>query len=168
MNNLENGTDLIVFSSNSFGSCEVRTSELMVQFAHKKRVYFIESPIIGVANEATYFLRKDDHRVTVIQPHIPGNTSVFEQKEALLELVKELIHEENMIHYTIWTDTPTSMYVVKRLSSEINIYDCIKNYSETHTELEKELFQYADVVLTSGYSNHYHDALIANEERKQA
>lgn len=150
MTNLENGADLIVFSSHHFGSSEVRTSKLMVTFAKRKRVYFFESPIIGVASSPTYFLSKNDHEVTIIQPYLPANLSVFEQKEALLNLIKELIADENILHYTLWTDTPKSMPFIRKLNSEINIYDCLKNYSLTHAELEQELFQYADLTLTTG------------------
>jgi hypothetical protein len=150
MTNLENGNDLIVFSSHAFGSSEVRTSKLMAQFVKRKRVYFFESPIIGVAKEATYFLRKNEHEVTVIQPYLPEDISVFEHKQALLNILKELIQDENICHYTIWTDTPKSMPFIRNLNSEIIIYDCLKNYSETNSDLEEELFQYADLTLTTG------------------
>ena len=155
MTNLENGTDLIVFSSNNFGSDEVRTSTLMASFALRKRVYFIESPIIRVAKKATYFLKKNEHEVTVIQPYLPGETSLFEQKQAMQDILKELIRDENIIHYTIWTDTPKSMPYIRNLNSEIIVYDCIKNYSISRPELEQELFQYADVVLTSGLTSQF-------------
>ena len=150
MTNLDNGTDLIVFSSHKFDSNEVRTPTLMAQFAARKRVYFIETPIIGVSNNSTYFLRKNDHEVTIIQPYLPSEISVFERQEAALNLVKELIADEHLSHYTIWTDTPKSMPFIRHLNPEIIIYDCLKDYSKTNAELEHELFQYADVVLTSG------------------
>lgn len=153
MKNLENGTDLIVFSSENFGSTEVRTSLLMANFALRKRVFFIQSPIIGVVKEATYHLKQNEQQVTIIQPYLPGETSVFEQKEAMLNLLKELIRDENILHYTIWTDTPKSMPFIRNLNSEIIVYDCIKNYSLTRPELEQELFQYADVVLTSAMTS---------------
>ena len=150
MTNLENGTDLIVFSSHKFDSNEVRTPTLMAQFATRKRVYFIEAPIIGVSSTPTYFLKKNDHEVTIIQPYLPSETSVFEQHEASLNLVKELIADEHLSHYTLWTDTPKAMPFIRHLNPEIIVYDCLKDYSKSHSELEHELFQYADVVLTSG------------------
>lgn len=150
MMNFTSGTDLIVFSSDKFGSDELRTSVLMKEFAQKKRVYFIEAPIMNVAREATYFIKKEDHEVYIIQPYLPAETSVFEQKSAMLELLKELVTEENISHYTMWTDTPKAMHFIRHLNAEIIIYDCQKDYAGTHPELEKELFEYADVVLTSG------------------
>jgi UDP-galactopyranose mutase len=150
MTNLENGTDLIVFSSHKFDSNEVRTPTLMGQFANRKRVYFIESPIMGVSSTPTYFLKKNDHEVTIIQPYLPSEISVFEQHEASLNLVKELIADEQLSHYTLWTDTPKAMPFIRHLNPEIIVYDCLRDYSKSNPELEHELFQYADVVLTSG------------------
>lgn len=150
MINFTNGTDLIVFSSDKFGSESVRTSALMLEFALKKRVYFIEAPIMNVSKEPTYFIKKSDHEVCIIQPYLPAETSVFEQKKAILELLKEFLVEENISHYSMWTDSPKCMHFIRHMNPEIIIYDCLNNYSETHPELEKELFDYADVVLTSG------------------
>ncbi len=153
MKKLESVSDVIVFSSHSYGSDEVRTTHLMNQFVANKRVFFFESPIIGVSSVPTYFLRKGDHEVTVIQPYLPGETSVFEQKEALLNILKEFIHDENITHYAIWTDTPKTMPFVRKLSADVIVYDCLSCYLQKMPELEKELFEYADVVLTSGMKN---------------
>lgn len=150
MLNFTSGTDLIVFSSDKFGSEDLRTTLLMKEFAARKRVYFIEAPILNVAREATYFMQKEDHEVCLIQPYLPAETSVFEQKKAMLDLLKEFLNEEHISHYTMWTDTPKAMHFIRHLNPEIIIYDCVKDYSVSHPEIEKELFQYADVVLTSG------------------
>lgn len=152
MMNSECRSDLIVFSFDKFGSDSIRTTKQMNRFALNRRVYFIEAPIIGIAQSPTYFLRKSEHQVIVIQPYLPAETSVFEQKTMMLDLLKELVADENISHYTIWTDTPKAMPFIRNLSAEIIVYDCLKNYSLSHTELEQELFQYADVVLTSGLS----------------
>lgn len=150
--NFTNGTGLIVFSSDKFGSENLRTSSLMTEFALKKRVYFIEAPIMNVSKEATYFIKKNDHEVCIIQPYLPADTSIFEQKKAVLDLLKEFLVEENISHYTMWTDTPKAMHFIRHLNPGIIIYDCLKDFSKTNPELEKELFEYADVVLTSGMS----------------
>lgn len=153
MPHFESATDLVIISSHHYGSDEVRTSKLMNEFALKRRVFFIESPIIGVSEHPTYFLKKHENEVTVIQPYLPGETSIFDRKVMELSLIKELISDEHISHYTIWTDTPQSMALIRKLSPEIIIYDCQKDYSATHADTEKELFLYADVVLTSGLAS---------------
>lgn len=165
MNNIETGTDLIVISSDAYGSEEVRTSSVMQSFAENKRVFFFATPIIGAIKNPTYFLKNEANGIAHIQPYLPKEVSVFEQKEALLNLLKELISEENISHYTIWTDTPKAMPLIRSLSAEIIIYDCIKDYSASHTELEKELFLYADVVLTSGMTKRAPHAPVVKEKK---
>lgn len=163
MKNLENKSDLIVFSSNHFGSSEVRTSKLMSRFALRKRVYFIEAPIVGVTMESSYILKTSFHQVTIIQPYLPENTSVFEQKLALLNLVKNLINVESISHYMLWTDTPKGMAYIRKLNADSVIYDCLKTYSDICPELQEEMLQYADVVLTSGFLNQDYEALTSSE-----
>jgi hypothetical protein len=165
MNNVETGTDLIVISSNAYASDEVRTTRVMATFAEKKRVYFFEAPIVGVTDSNTYFIKKEENGIIIIQPYLAGNNSVFERKDALLSLIKEFIHDEHISHYTIWTDTPKAMPFIRSLNAEIIIYDCLKDYSASHVDLEKELFQYADVVLTSGMTKRANHAPEVKEKR---
>lgn len=158
MMDLNNKTDLIVFSFNHFGCTSGRTSEVVADFAEHRRVYFIEPAIIGTSKTPTYHLKKTDKDVTVIQPYLPDDISVFKQKEVMIDLLKELIDDENISSYTIWTDTPKPMPFIRNLNAEIIIYDCLRDYSITHASLEKELFEYADLVLTSGMSQAANEA----------
>ncbi len=156
MTTFENDSDLIVFSSHSFGSKDVRTSLLMSEFALHKRVFFFEEPVVGMVKIPTYFINQDINQVYVIRPYLPDGISIYDQKEALLELMKEFITDEDIAHYTIWTDTPKRMSLIRKLNSEVIIYDCLKDYSSSNPELEQEVFQYADLVLTSGLSTYNH------------
>jgi hypothetical protein len=149
MNNLVTGTDLIIISSHPYGSEEVRTTSVMNDLAEKKRVYFFEAPVIGVTPSATYFIQKESNGVILVKPYLPKDISVFEHKAMLLNLLKELIHDEHLTHYTLWTDTPKAMPFIRNLSAEIIVYDCLNDYSYSNNELEKELLLYADVVLTN-------------------
>lgn len=158
MMNLECRSDLIVFSLNHFGSDLVRTTKHMSKLAQHRRVYFVESPIIGVSKTPTYFLKKNEHEVIVIQPYLPEQMSVFERKDALIGILKEMIADENISGYTVWTDTPKAMPFIRTLNPEIIVYDCVRDYCQSHPELEKELYQYADVVLTSALSTKNQDA----------
>ena len=150
MLNLQCRSDLIVFSHNHFGSEDSRTTRLMNKFASQRRVFFIESPIIGKTKEPTYYITREENEVMIVKPYLPAEMSVFERKSAIQALIKELIADENISHYTIWTDTPKAMPFVRHLSAEIIVYDCVKSYILTHPELEQELYQHADIVLTSG------------------
>jgi len=166
MPHLESATDLVILSSHSYGSSEVRTSILMEEFANKRRVYFVAEPITGATLTSTY-LKSIDNEVTIIQPYLPSDISIFESKKFHLQIIRDFVADENIANYTIWTDTPQAMPFIRKLSPEIIIYDCQKDYSSTHRELEKELFLYADVVLTSALKSEpsQFDITIANTLR---
>lgn len=146
----ENKTDLIVFSLTHFQSTSARTSRIMKRFATHRRVIFFETPIAGVSKTPTYFIQKNDQGVTLVQPYLPANLSVFEQKDALTQILNEVIEDEHISNYTVWTDTPKSMPLIRPLHPEFIVYDCLVDHSKTNPELEEELFRRADVVMTSG------------------
>ncbi len=152
MKHLAQNTDLIVFSLERWGSSFSRTSQIMSRFASHRKVYFIETPVLGVSKNPLYLLRETRDDVMVIEPYLPEETSVFEQKQALIEIVNKLIDDENIKNFTIWTDTPKSIPFFRHLEPKALIYDCLQDYSVTNPELEKELFNRADLVFTSGLS----------------
>jgi hypothetical protein len=150
--NIECTTDLVVFSLTPYHSENCRTSKVVRDLSSKRRVYFIESPISGVSTFPTYFLQKNDEGVTVVKPYLPGDTSVFEQKAMLLQIINSLIEDENISHYSVWSDTPKAVPFIRELKAEFVVYDCLHDYSQTHHELEREMLNRSDVVLTSGLS----------------
>jgi hypothetical protein len=149
MMNLGTGTDLIAFSSEAFGSDSLRTTSLMKDFVHDRRVYFIERPVLTSAAGSSYYIEVSEHKISIVRPYLCEETSVFDQKKAVLELLKDLIVDEHISHYSMWTDTPTAMHFIRNLSPEIIVYDCLRDYGLSHGELEKELLQYADFVHTA-------------------
>ena len=143
-------SDLIVFSLERWGSSFSRTSQIMSRFARHRNVFFIETPVVGVSKSPMYILRETRDDVMVIEPYLPAEISVFDQKDALIEIVNKLIDDENIKNYSIWTDTPKAVPFFRHLEPKALVYDCMEDYSVTHPELEKEIFNRADVVLTSG------------------
>lgn len=148
MLNLIHGTDLIVISSKPFGSEELRTSKLMTEMALGKRVYFFAQPIVGMTKKANLYFTKEPNKVTVVQPYLPEDVSVFERQDALVKLMKEFIREQHIAHLTIWTDTPQGMPYIRRLNPDVAIYD--KGHDVMRPSfLEQELLGRADLVLNA-------------------
>ena len=145
-------SDLLAFSQERWNSSFGRTSQIMSRFARYRRVFYIESPIVGVAKTPVYLLRETRDDVVVVEIHLPDDLSVFEQKEAMIKVIRDFMKDESISDYTIWTDTPKSLPLIRSLSPYAMIYDCVKDYSQTHTELEREILDMADLVLTSCHS----------------
>jgi hypothetical protein len=154
MINLGNGNDLITFSSEPFDSSSVRTTIVMRQMAYARRVFFIERPVFSSSGGSTYYIVEVNSNLFVVRPYLDAETSVFEQKQTLQALIKDLLLDEHISHYSLWTDTPTAMPYMRDLSPEVIVYDNVKDHSQTHPQLEKELLQYADEVLTHGCEVH--------------
>jgi glycosyltransferase involved in cell wall biosynthesis len=143
-------SDLIVFSLNHWNSSFERTEQIMSRYACYRRVYFIEIPIIGISAEPKYLIRETRDDVRVVEPYLPENFSVFEQKAALVEIIRDLIRDEKIVEYSVWTDTPKAMPLIRNLEPKALMYDCLDDYSLTNPQLEKEIFKVADVVFASG------------------
>ncbi len=140
--------DLIMFSSKPFGSHQLRTSEMAKHFSQKRRVYFFAAPVIGLINYPTYHLLDEASSLVIVQPHLPSELSVFEKRDALIGLLRELVHDEHLSHYSFWTDTAKAMPFIRHLCAEQIIYDQNPLDVRANPELTKELEQYADVVLS--------------------
>lgn len=150
MMNLGNGTDLIAFSSESFGHEALRTTKLLRDAAFERRVYFFEAPVLSTSGTTTYYIEEDASGVKIIRPYLNIESSIFERKKALLEILKDVIYDEHISHYSMWTDTPVAMPFIRNLTPEVIVYDCLSDFSKSHSELERELLQYADSVQTEG------------------
>jgi glycosyltransferase involved in cell wall biosynthesis len=145
-------SDLIVFSMTRWDSTFTRTSQIMSAFSRYRKVYFFEAPIFGVSKAPIYLLRETRDDVLVVEPYLPEDMSVFDQKKALSDILIKLISDESIHDYTIWSDTPKVIPLIRDMVPKALIYDCIADYSIESPELEKEMFNRADVVLTSSHA----------------
>lgn len=142
-------TDLIVFSDVHFD--ESNYGQVLGQLCHERRIYFFHTPIYGVASCATYMIKKaDDDSLTIIQPYVPHDLSPYEQKNAFNKIIHQVMDEENIEEYTIWTNTSKVMPHLRTLTPDSLIYDSNFDYAFSNPELERELRRKADLVLTSG------------------
>jgi len=140
MNKVETSIDLLVFST------EI-DMDYIAPFAKVRRIFKINTPLFGDISTPTYFLRLSTDNIYFVRPHLPKESSVFEQKESMLKILKELISEQHLFQYAIWTDSPKAMPYIRSLNAETIIYDRVQNYSKSYPELEAELLEYADLVI---------------------
>lgn len=148
--------DLIVFSDVHFETSSY--GQVLGQLSHERKIYFFQTPIYGVASCSTYMIQKNETAVTVIQPYVPHDLSWFEQKNAFNKIIHQVIEDENILEYTIWTNTPKAMPHIRTLTPDLLIYDCSFEHEMIYPELEKELRRKADLVLTSGTFTLSHNA----------
>lgn len=84
---------------------------------------------------------------------LPREISVFEEKELMLNKVRNFISSAGLYDYSIWTDTPKAMKFIRHLNPESITYCQSMDDEENFPELTKELTEYADEI--SGYERHH-------------
>jgi hypothetical protein len=140
--------DLIVFSDIHYDASSY--GQVLGQLSHERKIYFFQTPIYGVASCATYIIQKNDTTVTVIQPYVPHDLNVFDQKNAFNKIIHQVMEDEQIVEYTIWTNTSKAMPHIRTLNPDLLIYDSSFDHETVNPELERELRRKADLVLTSG------------------
>lgn len=148
--------DLIVFSEEHFDTSSF--CQVLGQLSHERNIYFFQTPIYGVASCSSYIIQKTNTAVTIVQPYIPDDLSVFNQRNAFNKIIHEVMEDENIRDYNIWTNTARAMPHIRTLAPELLIYDCALDHEMTNPELEKEIRSKADLVLSSGTFTVSHNA----------
>lgn len=123
MLNLSSTTELILFSDD--------------------RTYVLQKPILtDFPEESVMCETRDDVVVTYF--YIPQETSVFERKELHLKMIKDLLGEEGVEEYTIWTNRARMVSLIRHLNASSIIYDRESDSGEVHVQHLEEIYQYTE------------------------
>lgn len=123
MRNLSTTTDLIVFSDD--------------------RTYVLQKPILTAFPEESVLLESRDD-VVVTYFYIPQETSVFERKEIHLKMIKDLLGEEDVEEYTLWTNRARMVSLIRHLNASSIIYDRESDSGDVHPQHLDEIYQYTE------------------------
>lgn len=146
-------TDLLVFSHVRWDFVFQRPQQLMSRFAKKRRVFFVEEPIIGTSTEASYRIHQNDQKIQVVLPCLPEGLNEIATQQELKKLIDHLLFQEEIDDFTSWYYSPTALSYTGHLKPKITIYDCMDESSTSEIVLlEEELLKRADLVFTSGQS----------------
>lgn len=137
---------LLVFSQD-----ELNHNLSIPTFKSDREIYFIAQAVEEEGDEVSYLKRETEDHVIVIEPHIPAEMSVFEKKEALENIVARFIADEKLEEYSIVSDTPKALPIIRNLHPKSLIYNCVRDYTTSNPKLEQEMITRADVVLNTGH-----------------
>jgi UDP-galactopyranose mutase len=157
--NQEERGPLICFSHLRWDFVYQRPQHLMERFAIQRQVFFFEEMIrTDHYAPCLEFHAYKGSEVKCIRPRIPHSFSESQTRDALEELVVELIHMSGGRTPTFWFYTPMMYDFTSAIDSELVVYDCMDELANflgapacLHA-LEVELIRRADVVFTGGYS----------------
>lgn len=146
--NLDFQKNLVVFSLQHFYQSPLTHSPVFNRLVRHRHVIYFQPPIFGVATEPSYLLQKNKKHITVVQPYLPEELSVFEQKDILNQLIQEVLQAEEVDSYSILTDTPKAMPFIRKLTPDVLVYDGREVNQLSNPELEQEISKRADFILT--------------------
>jgi glycosyltransferase involved in cell wall biosynthesis len=156
-NNHELPENLIVFSHLRWDFVYQRPQHLLTRLAADFNIVFVEEPVADT-NEKPFYSYKQREDVVIMTPHISGQLSAEDTKEALKGLFNEYMANKDQSNYAFWYYTPMALEFSRKFTPALVVYDCMDELSDfkfapAHLKsLEQELLKISDVVFTGGRS----------------
>lgn len=153
--------DVICFSHLRWSFVFQRPQHLLSRCAKKRRVFYVEEPVIG-AGPARLSLSLDRTGVHVVVMHLPPELDTVQRERAQAQLMLELCREQAIVSYVLWFYTPMALPMAVQLSPLARVYDCMDElaaFKGAPPELlarEAQLFSLVDLVFTGGQALYEH------------
>lgn len=150
---LKSSYAVICFSHLRWSFVFQRPQHLLSRCARERPVYFVEEPH-WVEGSSHLDVSLSEEGVRVVVPHVDKHSRAPEAEQA--KMIQELIAREELQDYVLWLYTPMALPLTEGLSPRAIVYDCMDQLSAFKgappglVQLERELFQTADVVFTGG------------------
>jgi UDP-galactopyranose mutase len=149
---------LICFSHLRWNFVFQRPQHLISRFARDHRVIFWEEPVLDARDEATLDVNTcPETGVILVTPQLPNRLTQSEQ-EATLRTLLEIYLAGQHGPMVRWYYTPMMLPFSRHIHAACTVYDCMDELANFKfapprlLELERELFDAADLVFTGGYS----------------
>lgn len=151
---------IIVFSHLRWNFVYQRPQHLLTGLSRAYRIAFIEEPVQGDSQRASWQFENPAEDVTICRPVTPSRTTGFHEQQLphLVQLVQELPGKLGIDEYVLWFYTPLALPAAAGLQPLATVYDCMDELSAflgAPPELlrrEEELLEKADLVFTGGPS----------------
>ncbi|HVG83636.1 MAG TPA: glycosyltransferase [Vicinamibacterales bacterium] len=148
--------DLLCLSHLRWNVVHQRPRELMTRFAARRRVYFLEEPVVGTGFPFLSVTRSDG--VRILTPQLPRGIEGDDAEMLIRQLLRAHLREHGVIKPIHWFCTPMMQPIVDALPAAAIAFDCTDELSVLAVappELvarEQALLARADVVFTGGHS----------------
>lgn len=151
-------SNILCFSHLRWDFVFQRPQHLLTRFARIFNIYYFEEPVFE--NISAPFLSKSlrEENLWILTPHLPEGYSPKEITDFQEDLLQQFLIKQNLTDYAFWYYTPMALEFSRKLMPAVTIYDCMDELSAFKfappalKQLEKELFEKADLVFTGGHS----------------
>lgn len=150
--------NLICFSHLRWDFVYQRPQHLMGRIAGETTVYYFEEPVFDHGIVPGLERHEKTDNVWVCVPRLPHGLNDHEINSAMREMLAGLISGFKTAGYLFWYYTPMALKFTYGFNPICTIYDCMDELSafkfapKEIKDLEKQMFDEADVVFTGGYS----------------
>jgi glycosyltransferase involved in cell wall biosynthesis len=135
-----------------------RPQHLLTRAAGKRRVFFVEEPVLD-STSAPFMEQTSPHsNVIVAVPHLPRVGNGAEMAEMQRLLLQSLLEKQAIRHYLLWYYTPMALPFSRHLTPSARVYDCmdqLAGFAGASPEifaLERELLAGCELLFTGGLS----------------
>lgn len=154
---MRTGVDLVCVSHLRWDFVFQRPQHLMTRAARDRRVYFVEEPLDD-ASGPRLETRRDASGVNVVVPHLPPGLTEAAAHAQTRALLERYLAAENVRDLVLWVYSPMPLPALRGLEPAAVVYDCMDELANFRgappalRDRERELFGWADLVFTGGYS----------------
>jgi UDP-galactopyranose mutase len=150
--------DLVCFCHIRWDFVYQRPQHLLSRFAKSYRVFYIEEP--QFINEDNSYLNISLIRehLCIVVPTLSNNLSKEDVINIQQSLLNQFFTDQKINNYFFWYYTPMALDISRNFKPKYIVYDCMDELSKfkfapaSIKDLEKELFNKADIVFTGGHN----------------
>ncbi|MCF0059656.1 glycosyltransferase family 1 protein [Dyadobacter sp. CY356] len=150
--------NLLCFSHLRWDFVYQRPQHLMTRFSEFSAVYYLEEPIFGSYDHAFMSFSERQPNLWVCVPHLPHGLDKAEINKELKYLLNIFFVNRDTKDFMFWYYTPMALEFSYKFVPGLTVYDCMDELSafkfapDELKDLERRLFNKADVVFTGGQS----------------
>jgi len=150
--------NLLCFSHLRWDFVYQRPQHLMTRFSEFSAVYYLEEPIYETIDNAFLTFSQRLPNLWVCVPHLPHGLNKVDTNKQLKSLLNIFFINRDTDDFVFWYYTPMALEFSYKFVPGLTIYDCMDELSafkfapEELKDLEKRLFNKADIVFTGGQS----------------
>lgn len=138
-------TDALILSDFKWNAENLYLHKLFAEMGHYRRTYFFCPLSVGKTDIPRLHI-EDHHGVQVVTPFVPEALSPKYHREALRDLIDELVFEEDIHHFTLWMNSSFALDFSRQLQPLRTIY--LKTDEPlVLRDLEDEVIQRSDLVV---------------------
>ncbi|MER9184296.1 glycosyltransferase family 1 protein [Mesorhizobium sp. M0767] len=149
---------LLCFSHLRWNFVFQRPQQILTLASKQQQLIYFEEPIFDERRHASMRVNDVSPTIKIVTPVIPVGTSATKADALQRRFVDQIVASTPHERLTAWYYTPMALRFSDHLAYDVCVYDCMdelsafKNAPAELNQLEKALFQRADIVFTGGQS----------------